>query len=446
MAERQLPKYKVDFKSDRTQYLKGLNKEFLPVGFYEGRIDGDVLTLDTIRHSYINNPAIKLDQDNAFRLRLIDPDDIDAGEDGRVKGIHPISATEASRAVFESIEYRSSTGDRPWVNFMLTGAYRAEIHTGLMEMARLNGVPAELRSRISAALSQDRLLMADVKYLIEDTAEAARRMDEYAIGNLGRDELLTDFVAIRIIEKVAPDIRSDRSLFSTLASHMLASHRGLGEYHQAIENIDAFLTDLVEVSSGEAQPIDRKAISVIDPVMPPEDDIFGYVPVAEMTGSSIRNRDKDAKDATERLGLDPDDESNYLLGIAYSAITSMVQINGYRDGDSMRRDYTPTELNGSAVAIGESALNALNEGWKNDQPRAEDRTKAFSLVLESAGTKRIPLIKALKALPRIHGLTMAKNTLEAAPLSVFDSDLITEIEAVGRTLSELGAEVRVRRN
>ena len=73
---------------------------------------------------------------------------------------------------------------------------------------------------------------------------------------------------------------------------------------------------------------------------------------------------------------------------------------------------------------------------------AEEKTE-FTVVLASAGDKKIEVIKEVRAITGL-GLKEAKDLVEAAPKSVKDGVSKDEAEKIKKVLEEAGAKVQVK--
>ena len=77
-----------------------------------------------------------------------------------------------------------------------------------------------------------------------------------------------------------------------------------------------------------------------------------------------------------------------------------------------------------------------------DAPAAEEKDE-FEVVLESAGDKKIAVVKAVKALTGL-GLKEAKDLVEGAPKAVKEGLPKADAEAAKKKLEEAGAKVALK--
>ena len=77
-----------------------------------------------------------------------------------------------------------------------------------------------------------------------------------------------------------------------------------------------------------------------------------------------------------------------------------------------------------------------------DAPAAEEKDE-FEVVLESAGDKKIAVVKAVKALTGL-GLKEAKDLVEGAPKPVKDGVAKDEAEKIKAQLEKAGAKVELK--
>ena len=73
---------------------------------------------------------------------------------------------------------------------------------------------------------------------------------------------------------------------------------------------------------------------------------------------------------------------------------------------------------------------------------AEEKT-SFTIVLKSAGTNKIAVIKEIRAITTL-GLKEAKDLVDAAPKPVKDNVPAKEAEAIKKTLEAAGAQVELK--
>ena len=73
--------------------------------------------------------------------------------------------------------------------------------------------------------------------------------------------------------------------------------------------------------------------------------------------------------------------------------------------------------------------------------------QSYSLILvEVADKNRIPAIKAIRELPGLSNLRVAKDKMDATPSSVLDSDSLIYIHEVAEKFLALGATTTIRHN
>jgi large subunit ribosomal protein L7/L12 len=112
-----------------------------------------------------------------------------------------------------------------------------------------------------------------------------------------------------------------------------------------------------------------------------------------------------------------------------------------------------------ALPIGKAAtlVKALEERWGvsaaapvavaaasggGDDEAGEDAKDSFDVVLESDGGKKIPVIKAVRAITGL-GLKEAKELVESAPKAIKEGVPTAEAEKLKATLEEAGATVKL---
>ena len=112
-----------------------------------------------------------------------------------------------------------------------------------------------------------------------------------------------------------------------------------------------------------------------------------------------------------------------------------------------------------ALPIGKAAtlVKALEERWGvsaaapaaaaaasggSDDEAGEDAKDSFDVVLESDGGKKIPVIKAVRAITGL-GLKEAKELVESAPKAIKEGVPTAEAEKLKATLEEAGATVKL---
>jgi large subunit ribosomal protein L7/L12 len=112
-----------------------------------------------------------------------------------------------------------------------------------------------------------------------------------------------------------------------------------------------------------------------------------------------------------------------------------------------------------ALPIGKAAtlVKALEERWGvsaaapvavaaaaggGDNEAGEEAKDSFDVVLESDGGKKIPVIKAVRAITGL-GLKEAKELVESAPKAIKEGVPTAEAEKLKATLEEAGATVKL---
>lgn len=112
-----------------------------------------------------------------------------------------------------------------------------------------------------------------------------------------------------------------------------------------------------------------------------------------------------------------------------------------------------------ALPIGKAAtlVKALEERWGvsaaapvavaaaaggGDDAAGEDAKDSFDVVLESDGGKKIPVIKAVRAITGL-GLKEAKELVESAPKAIKEGVPTADAEELKATLEEAGATVKL---
>jgi large subunit ribosomal protein L7/L12 len=112
-----------------------------------------------------------------------------------------------------------------------------------------------------------------------------------------------------------------------------------------------------------------------------------------------------------------------------------------------------------ALPIGKAAtlVKALEERWGvsaaapvavaaaaggGDDEAGEEAKDSFDVVLESDGGKKIPVIKAVRAITGL-GLKEAKELVESAPKAIKEGVPTAEAEKLKATLEEAGATVKL---
>ena len=98
----------------------------------------------------------------------------------------------------------------------------------------------------------------------------------------------------------------------------------------------------------------------------------------------------------------------------------------------------------SSLTVLEAAELAklLEEKWGVSAAAAEEKTE-FSVVLASAGDKKIEVIKEVRAITGL-GLKEAKDLVEGAPKPVKDGVAKDEAEKIKAQLEKAGAKVELK--
>ena len=99
------------------------------------------------------------------------------------------------------------------------------------------------------------------------------------------------------------------------------------------------------------------------------------------------------------------------------------------------KDEYGIEPAAAAVAVAAPAAGG-------DAPVAEEKT-AFDVVLKSAGTQKLQVVKAVKEQTGL-GLKEAKDIVDAAPATVKEGVDKATAEALKKALEEVGAEVELK--
>lgn len=81
-------------------------------------------------------------------------------------------------------------------------------------------------------------------------------------------------------------------------------------------------------------------------------------------------------------------------------------------------------------------------GGPGGAPVAEEKT-AFNVMLNSAGDKKIQVIKVVRELTSL-GLKEAKDMVESAPVAVIEGASKADAEAAKAKLEEVGAQVELK--
>lgn len=90
----------------------------------------------------------------------------------------------------------------------------------------------------------------------------------------------------------------------------------------------------------------------------------------------------------------------------------------------------------AAVAV------AAAPGAGGDAPAEEEKTE-FEVVLESAGDKKIPVVKVVKALTGL-GLKEAKDLVDGAPATIFENAKKEDAEKAKAEIEEAGGKVTLK--
>ena len=81
-------------------------------------------------------------------------------------------------------------------------------------------------------------------------------------------------------------------------------------------------------------------------------------------------------------------------------------------------------------------------GGPGGAPVAEEKT-AFNVMLNSAGDKKIQVIKVVRELTSL-GLKEAKDMVESAPVAVIEGASKADAEAAKAKLEEVGAQIELK--
>ena len=240
--------------------LIGTCDPFIPVGTFNGYfVEPNEVVLDTIQHNYSGEPARKLSE--TVTVKINQPDKLDITEGGRINYVSSHTALVLFNSTWYDLTFRrSSFGGSRVAAFLKHGAHRNEIKEMLLKVMKLHGVPDKVRTRIKDALDAETMSIEEAVGLLTDTQTAINHMDLYGIGHYGRDEVTADYIATRLTEELAPQLshcdldhindhdEQDRVWRflppNILSSHILSSHKSLGEYHRAVPNLAFYLTDL----------------------------------------------------------------------------------------------------------------------------------------------------------------------------------------------------------
>jgi len=103
-------------------------------------------------------------------------------------------------------------------------------------------------------------------------------------------------------------------------------------------------------------------------------------------------------------------------------------------------DYLENEHGIKAAAGGAVVMAAGGDGGGDAAP--EEQTE-FDVVLESFGEKKIPVIKAVRAMTGL-GLKEAKDAVEGAPTKVKEGVSKEDAEKAKAELEEVGATVSIK--
>lgn len=88
------------------------------------------------------------------------------------------------------------------------------------------------------------------------------------------------------------------------------------------------------------------------------------------------------------------------------------------------------------------AAVAAAPGAAGEAEAAEEQTE-FDVILESAGDKKVPVIKAVKAITKA-GLKDAKDMVEGAPTAVLEGASKEDAEAAKAAIEEAGGKVTLK--
>ena len=95
-----------------------------------------------------------------------------------------------------------------------------------------------------------------------------------------------------------------------------------------------------------------------------------------------------------------------------------------------------------AVTAAAPAAVAVAAPAAGDAPAAEEKDE-FEVVLESAGDKKIAVVKAVKALTGL-GLKEAKDLVDGAPSTIFENAKKEDAEKAKAEIEEAGGKVTLK--
>jgi len=96
----------------------------------------------------------------------------------------------------------------------------------------------------------------------------------------------------------------------------------------------------------------------------------------------------------------------------------------------------------SAVAAAPASVAAPDQGAADNKEVAEK--SAYAVVLSEVGSKKIAVIKAVRALNQELGLKEAKDLVEGAPVEVLKDAKKEDAEAAKKELEKAGAKVELK--
>ena len=455
--EIRLPRYMWRYTDNGLMHIESLDKvESLHQGTYRGELkeeDGEtLLSINTVVANDKSYPDKSID---TITLRLINIDKDPSAPIEPFSDILSISAENEARHVFEYVEYgKGHSGEKPWRSFADTGDYRAEVTHEVLTLLRLHGVDAQTRTNISRALTQDLISIDDAAQLIADTRYAATQMAVYGFAGLGQTELLADFVGYRIVEKLAPGAaRPDRqhpldiSYPRDISSHILADVPGHRQYHKALNDIRSYITDMADKHAGVPTPISREGTAVSDPQLHKyEDNILGYCTVAEYIGIGEESIERGVSQSTKRLGLDPHSQDNRAKGRVVHLLDLLVNEYHPTRIEFLLQDYGYTELLGALARHAGTIRDEVEATWA-DHSITENKTKNYSVILEEEPqNNKFDFFKRLMEVDGVFSGERARALMEAAPVSVLDTDDEEKALEVSSYLRETGAPISIRNN
>ena len=124
------------------------------------------------------------------------------------------------------------------------------------------------------------------------------------------------------------------------------------------------------------------------------------------------------------MAISKEDVLEYISGLSVLELSELVKEFEEKFGVSAQ----PTVVSGGATGGAEEAAEAQTE---------------FDVVITAAGTKKINVIKAIRALTGL-GLKEAKTAAEALPSTVKEGVSKEDAQAAKTALEEAGAKVEVK--